>query len=259
MFDVPKDVSIVQRSALADNWFPCPFGVIERVKTIDDWAAGKLTDSKPQKLSSEWALTNAERFLQDYEATILTHCTKKWKLLTKTEFGSRGDALTANFQFDATNPPLADSKVKDPNVVKMNQEYNAALLYYLREVVDLRLAERISNWKILSDDPNELSWYNAQIVIKRHLTSPRGMDLVCDLVCLKRRDGEPLLDWCQSNAALCKEMKEDFQIVIPEPTLLEWLNGQISPAEKRLIVTRHFLTPQMKGFVVSNRHTYNLR
>ena len=235
MFHVPEDPSVPECKNL--DWFPPPFGASERVKKLDDWNAGKLPGITPKLLSPEWIVCHAERFLVDYESIILEHLKSKMRNLKAV--GSEVDLFAKGFSLESK------AKEHEPLV----ELYNSSLLFYLTEVLDSVLLSRIQHWFKAVEAENH-KWGLAKTEILRHLRTTTCRSTLLQLTCLKRRDGEPLLDWTNSISLLRSRMKSN-QVELTDPVYLEFLEHQTSPAELRLFPTKPKTFQEWEDFVQS--------
>ena len=218
-----------------DRWFNPPYGHHERCKSLDYWAAGKMTKgTQPRKLGDDWLLENALPFIKDYEAMILEHCRPKWRRAALGTDQSTAAVLSSEYKFDPSSRRAADQK-ENSLLHGFHDQYISALLYYCKEILDVTLLQRMVRLKDLKDEA-DITWKTATDLITRYMKKTDARFLLQEIVCSKRREGENLLDWVQRFISFRAQLK-GVNVTMPETLWLEWTWAQVSPMERRFIGT----------------------
>ena len=199
MWNPPRDVTVV---AFANRleWFCPPFNSSELPGDLKKWKA-----SKSPRLTDAWAPKNADVFIENYYTLCEGYTRAKWRSqaaaaaapVAAAEAKAEGERQAVEspsyaFTFDADSAFNAPSNAQQ----RMQADFNAVLMFYLREVLSEDILARVIHLYNSEEEPKLISWSKMLKVIKANQPQQDAIELLVDLMSRKRSSGESLHVWC---------------------------------------------------------------
>ena len=234
MWNPPRDVTVV---AFANRleWFCPPFNSSELPGDLKKWKA-----SKSPRLTDAWAPKNADVFIENYFTLCEGYTRAKWRSqdaaaaapVAAAEAKAEGEQQAVEspsyaFTFDADSAFNAPSNAQQ----RMQADFNAVLMFYLREVLSEDILARVIHLYNSEEEPKLISWSKMLKVIKANQPQQDGIELLVDLMSRKRSSGESLHVWC-NRLSLIRLALDTEKVTIPESTWVKLFKRQTSRAEQ---------------------------
>ena len=165
-----------------------PFNSSELPAELKKWKA-----SKGPRLSDAWAPKNGDVFIDNYFTLCEGFVRAKWRAQVSAPAPAvEGDDKA---QAEVAERP-SDAFVFDPTKAhatpanRIQAEFNAALMFFLREVLSEDILARVIHIYNSEEEPRSITWAQMLKVIKANQPQPDSIELLVDLVSRKRASSE---------------------------------------------------------------------
>ena len=129
-------------------------------------------------------------------------------------------------------PPFGAATLP-PDLARWNNSLTVALRYFLREVCDDDIVNRVRALILQTEEPSQLSWRTIKVKCLSNFLRPRSTKCIEDFATALREDRVSLSAWV-SGIVILQSRLLNAGVRIPEDMLVATLWEQMSPREKEL-------------------------